>query len=271
MYTERDHTFAVCAYGESQYLDECLASLALQELTSNIIVVTSTPCKHISDTAARYGVKLIESGHAPSIAGDWNFALSQAGTSLVTIAHQDDVYLPDYSAKMLDCMNATVAKGNAAGQPIIFFTDYGELRDDDVVLDNRILRVKRLMLAPLKAKRLQGSRVVRRRILSLGCAICCPSVTYNTDLLGTNVFTSKMKCSLDWDTWERLSSLRGQFCYCPDVLMLHRIHSGSETTRLIHDNTRSEEDLQILRRFWPDAIASLIARLYYSSQASNET
>ena len=37
------HTFAICAYGDSPYLEECMASLACQRQKSEIICCTSTP------------------------------------------------------------------------------------------------------------------------------------------------------------------------------------------------------------------------------------
>ena len=37
--------------------------------------------------------------------------------------------------------------------------------------------------------------------------------------------------------------------------MYHRIHEGSETSALIKDNTRTAEDREMLRRFWPAPIA----------------
>ena len=41
------HTFAICAYGDSPYLEECMASLACQRQKSEIICCTSTPSPYI--------------------------------------------------------------------------------------------------------------------------------------------------------------------------------------------------------------------------------
>ena len=37
------HTFAVCAYGESPYLEECVQSLLAQKVRTRILIATSTP------------------------------------------------------------------------------------------------------------------------------------------------------------------------------------------------------------------------------------
>ncbi len=47
------HTFVVCAYKESKYLEECIMSLVNQEVKSHIIMVTSTPNEYISSMAEK--------------------------------------------------------------------------------------------------------------------------------------------------------------------------------------------------------------------------
>ena len=40
-----NHTFAICAYKESPYLEECITSLMEQTVKSEIFIATSTPNK----------------------------------------------------------------------------------------------------------------------------------------------------------------------------------------------------------------------------------
>ena len=44
------HTFAVCAYGDSPYLENCLRSLVRQPGNPEIICCTSTPSHFIEET-----------------------------------------------------------------------------------------------------------------------------------------------------------------------------------------------------------------------------
>lgn len=263
MFQPSDHTFAVCAYGESPYLEECLASLEAQTMETTVFIATSTPNELIEGVAARHNVPLYVSGQKPGIGSDWNHALSRATTPLVTIAHQDDTYAPGYAEHALAGMNR-------AEDPLIFFTNYGELRDGVEVDDNRLLSIKRQLLRPL-TKRGGASRElkVKRRILSFGSSICCPSVTLNLPALPNPPFVSQMKSNLDWEAWERFSRLEGSFVYDEQVLMHHRIHEGSETSALIKDNTRTAEDLAMLEKFWPAPVARLINLVYAKGQASN--
>lgn len=262
MYSATDHTFALCAYGESPYLGECLESLLGQTVKTNILVSTSTPNEHIAAVVKRYGVKLFINAGKPGIAHDWNCAIAHCSTPLVTIAHQDDVYEPKYAEAMLEHVNP-------ADSPLIFFTGYGELRPEGKVTDNSLLAIKKMLLKPLESGRNASSKLVRRRCLSLGSPICCPSVTYVLPALEKPLFLAGFKSDLDWQAWEKLSRMDGSFVYDPEVLMWHRIHEGSETSALIKDDTRTKEDLAMLRLFWPRPIARLVNHFYATGQKSN--
>lgn len=257
------HTFVVCAYKESEYLEDCIASLKAQTVLSGILMITSTPNAYISDIAARYGIELRVNPGESGIAQDWNFAISQCRTKYVTVAHQDDTYEPEYCRTMI--MQLTKQK-----RPLIGFCNYGEIRNGRNVENGMLVRVKRLLLTPLRVPLFFSSRLVRRRILGMGNAICCPSVTYCLEQLEQPVFCEGLKSNLDWETWERLSRQKGEFVYVSRVLMHHRIHEGSTTTEIIHAAQRGLEDYTMFRKFWPAPIAKLLTKLYSSSEKYNE-
>lgn len=99
----------------------------------------------------------------------------------MTIAHQDDVYLPSYAEKIIE-------RASRASNPIVLFTEYGELRNSKAADNNSLLAIKRLMLKPLVKDTNWGSIKLRRRILGFGSPICCPSVTYNLDAVKQPLF-----------------------------------------------------------------------------------
>ena len=45
------HVFAVCAYKDSPYLEQCIRSLKAQTVPSHIIICTSTPSSYIDRLA----------------------------------------------------------------------------------------------------------------------------------------------------------------------------------------------------------------------------
>lgn len=268
MYTAKDHTFAVCAYGESPYLEECVSSVMDQSLATRVLISTSTPNSRIRNVAKKFGVETVVNEGSPGIAHDWNCALSHANTPLVTIAHQDDVYDRTYAESI-------VQYANRSQRPLLLFTDYGEIRVGDSGAfeaddDTPMLRIKRLMLSPLKSQKRWGSVALRRRIISFGSPICCPSVTFCLENLSVPVFHEGMRGGLDWEAWERASRLPGDYVYVPERLMRHRIHRGSETTAIIKDHIRTQEDLAMFKRFWPTSVAKVLNRLYGLSLRSNK-
>lgn len=263
-YTAKDHTFALCAYRESPYLEECIQSLLKQTTPGKILMVTSTYCEYIQKAADKYHLELrINSSGDTRMITNWNFGYSQAETPLVTIAHQDDIYEPEYVEQLLTLINSSE-------HPLIAFSDYGELRNGQKVYHNRLLRIKRILLSPLRIKKLRGSKFVRRRSLSFGSGICCPSVMFIRHNLPDQIFQVGYRSDQDWQAWERLSKLEGDFLYCPNPLMAHRIHGDSETSSIIADHQRSSEDLEMFCKFWPLPVAKVLAKIYSQAEKSNE-
>lgn len=257
------HTFAVCAYQESPYLEACLQSLLAQTVKSEILMVTSTPNAFISGCAEKYGIPLIINQGEGGITQDWNFAYSHADSRYVTIAHQDDVYDSDYLENVL-------AKLARAKKPLICFSDYYEIRNGERIYRNRLLQIKRLMLLPIRLPGAERSRWIRRRILSFGSPICCPSVTYAKGNLPYAVFRHGFRACEDWEAWEMLSKREGEFLYCPKALMGHRIHGDSETSASIGANKRTEEEYVMFRKFWPAPVARALSRQYSRAQDFNQ-
>ena len=265
VYNSSSHTFAICAYGESPYLRECIESVLHQELLTKVVIATSTPSEYLEKISREYGIKLYvnekDIGHS-NIANDWNFAYSCADTKLVTITHQDDIYFPRYAKVVIDGFNIT-------GHPLIAFTDYAERRNGIDVTDNKLLNIKKIMLLPMRAHFFWNSKLVRRRILSLGSAICCPSVTFVKSNLPDQLFVPGYRSDIDWQAWEKISRMNGEFVYCHEALMSHRIHADSATTAIIADNDRTKEDYEMYCRFWPKWMARLLEHFYRDGEKQN--
>lgn len=262
MYRKIDHTWSICAYGESKYLEEAIKSVMNQTVKTNIIMITSTPNDYIKSMSQKYNIQLYVNEGESGIANDWNFAYQKAKTKLVTLCHQDDIYSEKYVEQMLKYINKRK-------RPLIAFSSYGELRNGKIIVNSRLLKIKRILLFPLNFFVLQQNRWIRRRCLSFGNGICCPSVTYVKENLPERIFYEKFKSNVDWQTWERLSKLKGSFVYINQILMYHRIHKESTTTEIIGENLRITEDYQMFCKFWPKWIAKKIAILYQSSEKSN--
>lgn len=257
------HTFCICAYKESAYLEECIKSLLHQSVQSKIIMVTSTPNQYITELAKKYDIELFVNDGEGGITQDWNFGLSKVQTPYATIAHQDDVYLDTYAEKICSRMEQD-------NHPLIAFSDYYELRNGKRVFDTTMLKIKRIMLVPLRFRIFRNSKFVRRRVLSLGDPICCPAVTFCLDHVKQPIFKNGFRSCEDWEAWEMLSKQKGAFLYISEPLMCHRIHEESATTAIINDNARVEENYIMYCKFWPKWMAKFINHFYTKSEDSNK-
>lgn len=250
------HSFAILAYGHSPFLGECLHSIEMQTGKSLVYIATSTPSPELSKIAGRYKVPVLVNPKHKSIADDWSFAYRQCSTKYLTLAHQDDIYLPYYSA-------SCVAEMERYPKNLIAFTDYFELFNDRLTVWNiNILIKKAILMSSFPISQSLNLRWRKRLMLSWGCAIPCPTVMYNKNNIGDFSFSSDYQVNLDWDAWERLTKFAGGFTYLPKRLVAHRIHSGSQTARGISDNHRLMEDERMFKRFWPLPVAILLRSLY---------
>ncbi|WP_192986721.1 glycosyltransferase family 2 protein [Carnobacterium mobile] len=254
-----DHTFVICAYKESQFLEDCIQSLLEQTVQSKIIISTATPNAHISNLAKKYQLSVTTHSKA-GIGIDWNAGLNATNTKYVTLAHQDDIYLPEFLEESLNKLTSDT-------DSLIAFTDYLEKKDGTVLKRTRNLKIKRIALTPIKY--FPKSVFMRNRSLSLGNSICCPAVTYNMSNLKAFQFDLNFTSNLDWEAWYRISKKKGSFLYVDKPLMYHRIHEESETSNAIQNNKRTSEDEEMFRKYWPNGIVKLLMKFYIKSQETN--
>lgn len=258
-----EHTFVILAYKESAFLEACIQSLINQTQKSTIKIATSTPNDFIRNISNKYNISLQVRIGKPTIADDWTFAFAQATTKYLTLAHQDDIYLPDYTSSLL-------SKANYYDDTLISFCNYYELRYEKIVKTNLLLFVKRILLISLRPSFIGNLKLNKWLSLAFGSSICCPSVMFNKEKLGNWAFDNNYKVNLDWNSWIMLSKKEGRFVYQSEALMLHRIHEESTTTELLKENIRKEEDSEIFAKLWGKWIGKLISRFYASSYRSNE-
>ena len=246
------HTFAICAYKNSPYLEECIKSILNQTIKSNVIIASSTKNSHIDALAKKYHIQTFYREGKSDIQDDWNYAVKCSKTELVTVAHQDDVYYPNYLENILS---------NYTGKERMLFSDNdyyinGESKDD------KNLRIKRVIRIPLTIPWIRNIRWIRKRTLSLGNSVQCPSVTYNKDLLKPKIFTSDLKFALDWDTFLKIYKMKGKIQYIPLKLMAFRISDEATTKKSMDNSLRVKEDTIMFSKFWPKRIVKMIMKHY---------
>ena len=138
----KNHTFVICAYKESKYLEECIESLEKQIVKSNIIMCTSTPNDYIKNMAQKYNIPLYINEGESGIGQDWNFGVSKTTTDYVTVAHQDDIYNENY-------LKEIVKELNNGKNFVIAFGNYEEIKNGKVIPLTNNLKIKKILQRPL--------------------------------------------------------------------------------------------------------------------------
>jgi hypothetical protein len=259
-----EHTFAIPVYRAAPNLGALIASLRAQSQgSSELLLASSTPSRELEECARRLGVKLIVNPNRVDIASDWNFALRAAKTTLVTLAHQDDLFAPDYTAQLSDALHRHPAA-------LIAFSDYTEHTAQGARPVNINLRIKRaLTLRAFGARECLTEARDKLRLLSLGNPICCPSVMFNRAALGEFHFPQGFQTNLDWMAWAELARRPGGFVYVPKRLVSKGVHAGSETTATIASRARQHEDRMLFEAFWPRPVAAVLTTVYKLGYLSN--
>ncbi len=253
-----EHDFMVVAFGDSPFLADCLHSLRSQTRASRVTVTTSTPSPFIAGVAHDFAASVIINPRRQSIANDWNFALRSARARYVTLAHQDDVYAPDF-------LEHSLAALTGLANSVFCFTGSQEIRDDGAPRSSKLSVVKHLLDRAILGKRTRVGGARLRAFLSLGNPLACSSVTFDRRRIGAFAFSNEYRSNLDWDAWLRLLESGGVFARLPEPLVGRRRNELTATSRLILEGVRQREDLALFRRLWPSPVGEIIAQTYRAS------
>ena len=260
-----EHTFAIPVYGVAPNLGALVASLRAQAgPRSEILLATSTPSQELAEFSRCAAVPLHVNPRRIDIVTDWNFALEMARTRLVTLAHQDDMFLPEYATSLAEAL------GRHPGA-LVAFSDYSEHTPFGARADNLNLRIKRML-----CRRAFGTSECiteprdKCRLLSLGNPICCPSVMFDRAAIGPFRFPQGLQTNLDWMAWLELARRSGGFVYVRARLVSKGVHPGSETTATIANRARQREDRALFEQFWPKPVAAALAAIYRLGYRAND-
>ena len=171
------HVYAIPAYGDSPYLESCIKSLKAQNVTSPVILCTSTPSPFLGAMAEKYDLPYYIREGKSNIRDDWNYAYSMADAEFVTIAHQDDMYCKNYGEELLKA-------AEKYPDMTVFTSDYAIVKNKKVITGDKMLWVKRLLRLPLRFHILCGLKWIKIMPLVLGNPICCPATTNSKKRLG---------------------------------------------------------------------------------------
>lgn len=249
------HTFVICAYKESPYLEACIRSLKSQTMETEIICTTSTPNEYLVNMMARYDIPLYVRDGQSDIQDDWNFAIEKAGGEFVTIAHQDDMYEKHYVEELWKAYEEWP-------DMTVFMTDAVTVRNGRLYRFTLKELVKKCLRLPLRLKSRANREWVKKGILKLGNPVMCPSCAYRKNYLPDPIFHSELRYALDWDCMVDLAKWPGRFICVEKPLLFYRVHEGAATKACIVDNRRAQEERLMFEKFWPAPVVEVLMRFY---------
>lgn len=255
------HTFAICAYQDSPYLEACIRSVTGQSRPTRVILCTSTPSSYIRSMAEKYQIPLFVREGESDIQKDWNFAYEMADSSYVTIAHQDDLYGKNYVKTLEEYVRKYPDMS-------LFTTDYVTVRDHRLVFGEQLVLIKRLLRLPLRIPCLNHISWVKKAALCFGNSICCPACTYRKG--ETPFFVSRCRFALDWDHLITMAEKPGRFICVERPLVYHRLHRDAATNTCMKNSIRFQEERQMFSRLWPEPVVRLLMRYYQKAYDSYE-
>ena len=239
-----------------------MVSLLCQSQKSDIILCTSTDNGYIRRLSEKYGVPLYVRNGKSSLREDWNFAVytavKECGAGLVTVAHQDDIYHPEYAGELMRSFRRYPDMS-------LFCCRYETIDAQGKKITGQAESVKRILRLPLRFRSLCGTSFIKELPLRFGNGICCPSCTYNIQLCGLPIFHGDYSFVTDWDALLRLAKRPGRFICAEKELLSYRVHSEAATSQNIKNHNREREEELIFRSLWPGFIAKLIMIPYKKS------
>ncbi len=266
------HTFAICAYQDSPYLEACIRSAMGQSRPAKVILCTSTPSPYLERLAKAYRIPMFVREGEPGIGRDWNFAYRMADSRYVTIAHQDDLYGRDYVRELERAVSRYP-------DMCLFATAYVTVKNRTLARGERLEWVKRLLRLPLSFPKLNHIPLVKKAALSFGNSICCPTCAYrkeegeagkdSTDNTQP-VFSESLRFVLDWEHLICLAEGEGRFICAEKPLVYHRLHPEAATNACMKGRLRLEEEEAMFSRLWPGPVVKVLMKYYQKAYDSYE-
>ncbi len=234
-------TFAIPCRNAGRHLRPLLHSLLAQTRQDFELLLVDDASNDGSPELARAvagdRVQVHRNEQPLGIGANWNRCVELARAPFVCLAHQDDVYEPEYLERMLAAFAARPDAGMA------------HCRAAAIDADGRGM--------PSAAERFKAhfwrhspgrDRAAHYERLWRGNFIVCPSMCFRADALrATGPFRTDLHFALDWEYTFRLLRAGFGIVDVHEVLMHYRRHDDAATTAANRTHTRLGEELQVLR------------------------
>lgn len=233
--------FVVPCCNAGAHLEPMLASLLAQTRTDARITLVDDASDDGSVALAheRFGAAVTVDVNQVrlGIAANWNKALAHCDSEYVCIAHQDDVYAPEFAATMVAALDAAPTAAFAHCRA-------GCIDESGAASPSSIEDYKDAIWRRLPAV---GSPRNLYPLLFAGNFICCSSIVFRRNAFDSvGWFDASLHFTLDWDMSFRMLRAGFDVASVDRRLMSYRRHRSNASLRHIANHDRYREELLTL-------------------------
>ncbi len=234
-------TFAIPCFNGAAHLRPLLESLLAQTRVDCHLLLVDDGSTDDSLALARRVVgtrlEVVQNNSSLGIPGNWNRCIEHARTEFICLAHQDDVYAPDFASSMLAAL-ATNPRAAAAHCRMRTIDARGEpLRSAQERYKQRFWRA--LPAVESSAQSLQR--------LFAGNFVGCPTLVYRACAVAEiGAFDAQYRFAPDWEWLLRALSKDWQLVAVPRDLVAYRRHPEQATQRAVASLQRYREEHALL-------------------------
>ena len=238
-------TIVVPVWNGARHLREALESLR----GNRIVCVDDASTDDSIDVARAAGAEVVRNDHHLGLAENWNRCVELVATPFFVIAHQDDVYEPDFARTMLALLDA---------HPRAFIAHCKTTAIDDTgrAISTPAARYKE-SLWPRHDPYEEGGEAALRR-LARGNFIVAPSVVFRTEAVRAIGGFSPLDFVPDWEYWLRGVLAGWTIAGTQRRLVRFRRHAATATRALERTLDRYREEIALQQ--WIEREARLPAQ-----------
>ena len=171
-----------------------------------------------------------------SMAGNWNFAVSQAKSEFVTLLHDDDLLAPNYVEQMLTLVNQYP-------NSTAYYCDVKLINSKGNATWTVADKIKGLLRPNEHISHLIGDEGLSS--LLKGCYIFCPTICYRKSKITEKMFNKKWQMVADLQCYVDLLTSGQLITGVKEKLYCYRRHDANQTSKLTQTMLRFQEEVAL--------------------------
>ena len=236
-------------YNGTKYLEQTLKSVLAQGISMDDMQIevvddysTKDSPEEIVNDIGKGRISFFQNPQNVGLLPNWDICIQRAKGQWIHLLHQDDLVMPEFYNKLREGIEPNLSIGAA-------FCRHKYINEKDELL----------FLSPLE-RETSGILSKWLELIATTQRVQCPSIVVNRNTYeNLGGFCMQARSAADWEMWKRIAT-HYPIWYEPQVLASFRLHSASESSRLI----RTGENIADVRR------SIDISKLYLPSKVSEQ-